>query len=101
MAMTPEILLNYSQLQKLRVTDVVYYLRQNHWVSIDHPNPRFLVFEKGVDDFDKPIQIVLPNKDDYEDTPYLLTKVVNLLSVLESMSFQEMVDVIVANISDH
>jgi hypothetical protein len=36
----------------------------------------------------------LPSKDDYEDTPYLLAKAVNLLSVLESVSFQEIVDAI-------
>jgi hypothetical protein len=65
-----------------------------------HPSPRLLVFEKGVDDSaqrtlrerGKPIQIVLPSKDDYEDTPYLLAKAVNLLSVLESVSFQEIVN---------
>jgi hypothetical protein len=53
-----------------------------------------LVFEKGVDDRGKPIQIVLPSQDDYEDTPYLLTKAVNLLSALESRSFLEMVNAI-------
>jgi hypothetical protein len=54
------------------------------------------VFEKGVDDRGKPIQIVLPSKDDYEDTPYLLAKAVNLLSVLESVPFQEIVQAISA-----
>jgi hypothetical protein len=39
----------------------------------------------------KQIQIVLPSKDDYEDTPYLLAKAVKLLSVLASVSFQEIV----------
>jgi hypothetical protein len=52
------------------------------------------VFEKGVDDQGKPIQIVLPSRDDYEDTPYLLAKAVNLLSVLGSVSFQEIVEAI-------
>jgi hypothetical protein len=42
----------------------------------------------------KQIQIVLLSKDDYEDTPYLLAKAVNLLSVLESVSFQKIVDTI-------
>jgi hypothetical protein len=52
------------------------------------------VFEKGVDDQGKPIQIVLPSKDDYEDMPYLLAKAINLLSVLESVSFQEIMKAI-------
>ena len=92
--MTPEVLSNYAQIQSLRVSGVVGYLQENHWMAIDHPSPRLLVFEKGVDDRGKPIQIVLPSKDDYEDTPYLLAKAVNLLSVLESVSFQEIVNAI-------
>jgi hypothetical protein len=89
MVMTPEVLSSDPQLQGLHVAELVSYLQQNHWISVSHPSPRLLVFEKGVDDRGKPIQIVLPNKDDYEDTPYLLAKAVNLLSVLESVSFQE------------
>lgn len=92
--MTPEVLSNYPPIQELRVAEVVKYLQQNHWIAIRHPNPRLLVFEKGVDDQGKPIQIVLPSQDDYEDTPYLLTKAVNLLSVLQGVSFQDMMNII-------
>jgi hypothetical protein len=95
--MTPEVLSSYPQIQELHVAEVVSYLQQNHWMSVSYPNPRLLVFEKGVDDQGKPIQIVLPSKDDYEDTPYLLAKAVNLLSVLESLSFQEIVKAIDAS----
>jgi hypothetical protein len=96
--MTPEVLSNYAQIQSLRVSGVVSYLRQNYWMAISYPGPRLLVFEKGLDDQGKPIQIVLPSKDDYEDTPYLLAKAVNLLSVLESVSFQEIVNAINASV---
>lgn len=96
--MTPEVLSNYPQIQELRVAEVVSYLQQHHWVAISHPNLRLLVFEKGVDDQGKPIQIVLPSKDEYEDRPYLLAKTVNLLSVLESVSFQEIVNEINASV---
>ena len=96
--MTPEVLSHYAQIQALRVAEVVNYLQQNNWMAISHPSPRLLVFEKGVDDQGKPIQIVLPNKDDYEDTPYLLAKAVNLLSVLNSVSFQEIVNAVDASV---
>jgi hypothetical protein len=92
--MTSEVLSNYPPIQELRVAEMIKYLRQNHWTAVSHPNPRLLVFEKGVDDQGKPIQIVLPSQDDYEDTPYLLTKAVNLLSVLQSVSFQDMMTAI-------
>jgi hypothetical protein len=94
MVMTPEVLSSYPEIQELHVAEVVSYLKENHWISISHPSPRRLVFEKGVDDQGKPIQIVLPSNDDYEDMPYLLAKAINLLSVLESVSFQEIVKAI-------
>ena len=87
--MTPEALSSYPQIQVLRVAEVVNYLQQNHWIAVSHPSPRLLVFEKGVDDQGKPIQIVLPSKDEYEDRPYLVAKAMNLLAVLESVPFQE------------
>jgi hypothetical protein len=101
MVMTPEVLSSYPQIQELHIAEVVSYLQENHWISVSHPSPRLLVFEKGVDDRGKPIQIVLPSKDDYEDTPYLLAKAINLLSVLQSASFQEIVKAIgaFANVS--
>jgi hypothetical protein len=95
--MTPEVLSSYPQIQELHVGEVIVYLQQHHWMSFSHPSPRLLVFEKGVDDRSKPIQIVLPSNDDYEDTPYLLAKAVNFLSVLESVSFQEIVKAINAS----
>jgi hypothetical protein len=98
MVMTPEVLSTYAQIQALRVAEVVNYLHQNNWMAISHPSQRLLVFEKGVDDQGKPIQIVLPSKDDYEDTPYLRAKAVNLLSVLNSVSFQEIVDAVDASV---
>jgi hypothetical protein len=92
--MTPEVLSSYPPIQELRIAEAINYLRRNHWMAISHPNPRLLVFEKGVDDQGNPIQIVLPSQDDYEDTPYLLTKAVNLLSVLQGISFQDMINTI-------
>ena len=96
--MTPEVLSHDPQIQGIRVAEVVSYLQQNCWTPITHPNPRFLVFEKGLDDQGKPIQIVLPSQDEYEDRPYLLAKAVNLLSILESVSVQEVVDAIHADV---
>jgi hypothetical protein len=98
MVMNPEVLSKYAQIKALRVAEVANYLQQNHWIAISHPNPRLLVFEKGVDDQGKPIQIVLPSKDDYEDRPYLLAKAVNLLSVLQSVSFQEIVNAMASDV---
>ncbi|MBW4616795.1 MAG: hypothetical protein KME21_26815 [Desmonostoc vinosum HA7617-LM4] len=96
--MTPEVLSHYPQIQELCVAEVVNYLQQNRWMPVNYPNSRLLVFEKGVDDQGKPIQIVLPSQDEYEDRPYLLAKAVNLLSVLESVPFQEIVNAIHADV---
>jgi hypothetical protein len=92
--MISDVLSSYAQVQKLHVTELVNYLQMNGWIAVTHPNARLLVFENGVDDQGKPIQLVLPSQDSYEDTSYLLTKAVNLLSILQSMSFQEILDAI-------
>jgi hypothetical protein len=99
MVMTPEVLPKSIAVQDLPVAQVVHYLQNNHWIAINHPNPRLLVFEKGVDDQGKPIQIVLPSQDVYEDKPHLLTKVINLLAVLQSTSFQEIMTAIHAEMT--
>ena len=96
--MTPEVLSHYPQVQQLRIAEVVNYLQRNCWMPVSYPNSRLLVFEKGVDDQGTPIQIVLPSEDEYEDRPYLLAKAVNLLSVLESVAFQEIVSAIHADV---
>jgi hypothetical protein len=98
MVMNPEVLSKYAQIKALRVAEVANYLQQNHWIEINYPNPKLLVFEKGIDDQGKPIQIVLLSKDDSEDRPYLLAKAVNLLSVLQSVSFQEIVKVMASDV---
>jgi hypothetical protein len=90
--MNPYVLSSYPEIQELHVAEMVRYLQQNHWKAVNHPNPKLLVFENGVDDFGKPIQIVLPSKDEYEDRPHLVAIAVNLLSVLASVSFQKTVD---------
>ena len=87
--MTPEVLSNDASIQTIQISELVNYLQQNHWTAVSHPNTRLLVFEKGTDEQGKPIQVVLPSQDDYEDAHYLLSKVVNLLAVLKSVSFQE------------
>jgi hypothetical protein len=49
MVMTPEGLSKNPQSQQLQVAAVVHYLQQNRWTALNHPNPRLLVFEKGID----------------------------------------------------
>ena len=81
-----------DSVQSLHVAEIASYLQQNQWTAIEHPNPRLLVFEKGTDDRGKPIQIVLPSQDDYDDTPYLLAKAINLLAVLQSIPVQQVLN---------
>jgi hypothetical protein len=83
---------------QIRIAEVVNYLQNHHWITIHHPNVRLLVFEKGTDDFGKPIQIVLPSRDDFEDTPHLLSKAINLLSILQSTSIRETIEAIVSDL---
>jgi hypothetical protein len=92
-----ELLSQYPEVKDLCVAEVSDYLQKHDWQPIVHPNQRLLVFEKGVDDRGEPIQVVLPSRDDYEDGPYLLSKVVNLLAFLDGRSFPETLSAIASS----
>jgi hypothetical protein len=54
----------------LGVEDVTALIRRMGWAKIDHPNPNLLVYlYKDPDDRGKPIKLVLPAGNDYDDAP--------------------------------
>ena len=84
----PEELLTHP----LKIAEIASYLDQNGWKAIAHPNPRLLVFQGAVDDQGNPIQVVLPSQNTFEDSNRLITKVINLLAVIEEKSPHEIID---------
>jgi hypothetical protein len=92
--MTEQTLPEQLQTHPLKVADVVAYLHRNGWQTVTHPNPRLLVFQGVADDAGNPIQIVLPSQNTFEDSDRLLAKAINLLSVIEEKSPQEIIDLV-------
>jgi hypothetical protein len=92
--MTEQTLPEKLQTHPLKVADVVAYLHRNGWQTVNHPNPRLLVFQGAADDTGNPIQIVLPSQNTFEDSDRLLAKAINLLSVIEEKSQEEIIDLI-------
>jgi hypothetical protein len=92
--MTEQTLPEQLQTHTLKVADVVAYLHRNGWQTVNHPNPRLLVFQGATDDAGNPIQIVLPSQNTFEDSDRLLAKAINLLSVIEEKSPQEIIDLV-------
>jgi hypothetical protein len=92
--MTEQTLPEKLQTHPLKVADVVAYLHRNGWQTVNHPNPRLLVFQGATDDVGNPIQIVLPSQNTFEDSDRLLAKAINLLSVIEEKSPQEIIDLV-------
>lgn len=66
--MTEQILPEQLQTYPPKVADVVAYLHRNGWQTVNHPNPRLLVFQGAADDAGNPIQIVLPSQNTFEDS---------------------------------
>lgn len=64
------------------VRDLILYLRRKGWEQIDQPNPRLILFQGSCDDYGNPIQLVLPENDDFVDSASLISKVVNALAVI-------------------
>ncbi len=92
--MTKQILPEELQIHTLKINDVVTYLHENGWQTLNHPNPRLLVFQGAADDVGNPIQIVLPSQNTFEDSDRLLTKAVNLLAVIADKSPPEIIDLV-------
>ncbi|MDJ0615812.1 MAG: hypothetical protein QNJ63_03525 [Calothrix sp. MO_192.B10] len=92
--MAQQISTEELQTHSLKITDIVNYLQQQGWQTINHPNPRLLVFQGDKDDAGNPIQLVLPSQNTFEDSSRLLKKVVNLLAGIEEKSPQELIDII-------
>ena len=92
--MTKQILPEELQIHTLKINDVVTYLYQNGWQTVNHSNPRLLVFQGAADDAGNPIQIILPSHKTFEDSDRLLTKAVNLLAVIADKSPPEIIDLV-------
>jgi hypothetical protein len=95
--MTKQIFQEELLTHLLKITDVVNYLQQHGWRTVNHPNPRLLVFQGSTDDAGNPIQLVLPSQNSFEDSDRLLTKAINLLAAIEEKSSQEIIDLVTSS----
>ncbi len=70
--------------QNLRVEDLTAYRRKSGWKRTPHPNDRILVFTGGSDDQGHPLEMILPQRNDYADSPLRLAEAINLLAAVET-----------------
>jgi hypothetical protein len=68
----------------LLVKYVIPYLSQHGWRRVPHPNDHLLVFEGMLDDYGNSIQLILPSRDDFGDSPLRLAEAVKLLADVEN-----------------
>lgn len=87
-----EIATDDAALRQLGVEDVAAYLDKIGWKRRPHPNKRFLVFEGPKDDDGKPIEMVLPSEDRFDDTLIRLSEAVNLLSAIQNTSPRDVIE---------
>lgn len=80
--------LNLSMLKQLKVNDFVQYVSHNGWSLIDHPNIRWRVYEKHLEDHES-IQLVLPLHDDFSDAAMKMGEAISVLAIIENLSEQE------------
>jgi len=73
------------------VEDITALIRRLGWAKVPHPNPHLLVYEKGVDDFGKPIKVVLPNGNNYADAPSMIRSAVELVADLAGRSVRDII----------
>jgi hypothetical protein len=75
---------SYQLTKHLLVRDVIPYLSQHGWHRVPHPNNHLLLFEGVLDNYGNPIQLVLPSRDDFGDSPLRLAEAVKLLADVEN-----------------
>ncbi|AKG20480.1 hypothetical protein [Calothrix sp. 336/3] len=90
--MAQQISTEELQTNSLQIENVVNYLQQQGWQTVNHPNPRLLVFQGDKDDAGNPIQLVLPSQNSFEDSDRLLKKAINLLAAITEKSPQEIIN---------
>jgi hypothetical protein len=73
------------------VEDITALIRRLGWKKLEHPNANLLVYEKGVDDFGKPIKLVLPNGNNYADAPSMIRTAVELVADLAGRPVRDLV----------
>ncbi len=80
MSMDSAILDTHALAGAIGVEDVTALIRTLGWTKQPHPNPDVLVYEKGQDDLGKPVKLVLPNGNDFEDAPNMVAVAIRLIA---------------------
>jgi len=71
----------------VRVADLALYLQRQGWRRVEHPNHRLLVFEPHT--AQGPSKLVFASSDDYDDSPRMIAKVLEVLAGEQGVALQE------------
>jgi hypothetical protein len=78
----------------LGVEDVTALIRKLGWVKVSHPNPNLLVYENGQDDRGKPVKLVLPNGNDYDDVADKIHSAIDLIAEMGGYTPEQVLQLI-------
>lgn len=82
------------RIEALDLDQLAAYIKQVGWKLLEHPNPKLQVFQGPDDDEGLPIKLLLPQHQQFWDSPILLTKAVNLLAEIEGRLPEEILSCI-------
>jgi hypothetical protein len=80
-----------GEVVSIGIPELALFLHKSGWKRVPHPNERLLVFEGPVDDFRKPLKIVLPASDDYVDSTRMIDQALSLVADLKETSTVEVI----------
>ncbi len=78
-------------LSYLTTEEFVEYLTSNGWRVVPYPNQQLLLFEGAVDDIGKPIKLILPSDEGFDDAPLRFSEAINLISAIQNISPEEII----------
>ncbi len=78
-----------QSLPACRLDALKRFLKLKNW-SLTDSNEVSLVYEGPLDDVNRPIRLILPSNGEFTDSPFMISKALNLLSAIEGCSIQSM-----------
>lgn len=75
--------LTEKDLARISLDNLISYLNLNGWKKTDPSNDKIIIFEGPKDDNGRPLEIILPSSDEYQDYYRRISEAINILAVIE------------------
>ena len=73
-------------LKQIQIAKLVDWIKNKGWELMEHPNEKLFVFTWRDLQAAQPLTLIVPRREDFQDTPLRLAEAINLLASVHSIS---------------